>query len=122
MNQAFGRAADRAAAWAGSPWFFLANVALVAGYLVYGVATGFSEGLNLVVTTFLTVTTQLLVILIQATQNREGRASQVKLDALIHGLDGVSDRLIGLERRTVAEIEAEEARLSPDQPNDHGEG
>ena len=97
MTDAFQRAADRASAWAGSPWFFAANLLIVLAYLGVGAVLGFTEGLNLVMTTFLTVVTQLLVVLVQATQNRDGRAIHLKLDELL--------RAVAEARTTVAKAE-----------------
>jgi len=97
MSEAFRDAADRISGWVGTPWFFALNVGVIGAWLVYGLVAGFSDTMQLVMTTGLTVTTQLLVILIQATQNRDGRAVHLKLDELL--------RAVAEARTTVARAE-----------------
>ena len=55
--------------------------------------------------------TFLMVIVIQATQNRDSMATHVKLDELIASLEKAHDKQIGLDRRNDAEIERERERL-----------
>lgn len=107
MTEAFRRAAGVVAGWAGSPWFFALNVAIVGGWLVWGLVAGFSDTMQLVMTTGLTVTTQLLVILIQATQNRDGRALHLKLDEVLRALAEARTDLARAEEMSAEEVERE---------------
>jgi len=69
--------------WAGSHWAFVAAAGIVLAWLVSGPIFGFSDSWQLVINTGTTIITFLIVFLIQATQNRDGRAVQLKLDELI---------------------------------------
>ena len=69
--------------WVGSYWAFVVAVGLVIGWLVTGPLFGFSDSWQLVINTGTTIVTFLMVFLIQATQNRDGKAIQLKLDELI---------------------------------------
>ena len=105
MNEAFRAVAERAAAWAGSAWFFLANLLVVAVWVAWGVAFGFSDTHQLVMTTGLTVTTQLLVVLVQATQNRDGRAIHLKLDEILRATGEARTELARAEEMAEDEVE-----------------
>ena len=69
--------------WADSYWAFVIAVGLVVVWLVTGPLFGFSDSWQLVINTGTTIITLLMVFLIQATQNRDGKAVQLKLDELI---------------------------------------
>jgi low affinity Fe/Cu permease len=105
VNEAFRWVAERAAAWAGSAWFFLANLLIVLVWLAWGVVAGFNDTMQLVMTTGLTVTTQLLVILIQATQNRDGRALHLKLDEILRATSEARTELSQAEDMAEDEVE-----------------
>jgi low affinity Fe/Cu permease len=102
----FQGAAHRVAGWAGSPWFFGANVALVAVWLASGPLFSWGDTWQLVMTTGLTVTTQLLVILIQATQNRDERAIHLKLDEVLRAIATARTELVRAEEMGQDEVEA----------------
>jgi low affinity Fe/Cu permease len=53
----------------------------------------------------LSIVTLLLLPILQATQNRDGAALQAKIDELIKATSEARDGLIGLEKRSEAEIE-----------------
>jgi low affinity Fe/Cu permease len=75
--------AFRSASHLGSHWAFLAAVAVVVMWLVSGPLFRFSDAWQLTINTGTTVVTFLMVFLIQATQNRDAEAIQLKLDELI---------------------------------------
>lgn len=105
MSEAFRRAADKVAQWVGSPGFFLANVALVVAWLALGPVFHWSDTWQLIVTSGLTVTTQLLVILIQNTQNRDGRAIHLKLDEVLRAIGDARTELARAEEMSEDEVE-----------------
>ncbi|HYD16110.1 MAG TPA: low affinity iron permease family protein, partial [Hyphomicrobium sp.] len=79
----------------------------------------YSDTWQLVINTATTVLTFLAVFLIQHTQNRDGRALQLKLDELIRSTEAARNRLIDLEHCTDEELRAlqkefRERRLEPD--------
>jgi low affinity Fe/Cu permease len=53
----------------------------------------------------ISVVTLLLLPILQATQNRDGAALQAKIDELIKATSDARDEMIGLEKRSEAEIE-----------------
>lgn len=115
MTDAFRRFSDAASGWAGSPAFFALNLAAVAVFFGWGFVAGFSDTLQLVMTTGLTIVTQLMVVLIQGSQNRDGRAVHLKLDELLRAVADARTDLAGAEdmaeeqvERAITEIKGED--------------
>lgn len=54
----------------------------------------------------ISVVTLLMLFFLQASQNHDTAALNLKIDALIHALDRADDRLIGIENETDATIAA----------------
>jgi low affinity Fe/Cu permease len=96
----FARATSRLAGRSGT--FSLALV-IVAAWAVSGPLFGYSETWQLTINTFTTIVTFLMVFLIQATQNRESEAIQLKLDELILALDSAHNELLDSENLPEAE-------------------
>ena len=103
----FSRFARGTSHLAGRPAAFAIVLGVVLAWAVSGPVFGFSEAWQLTINTFTTIVTFLMVFLIQATQNRESEAIQLKLDELILALDGARDEVIDSENLT----EAEQLRL-----------
>ena len=82
MSHRFAQLATIAARWFGSPWSFVGHLALVVALVCLWPVLGL-DSMLLVLTTVLTVDTQLLAVLILNTQNRDARATHMKTDALI---------------------------------------
>lgn len=91
--------------YAGKPATFLIAVLLVVIWAVSGPLFGFSDTWQLVINTSTTIITFLMVFLIQNTQNRDTTALQVKLDELIFGLKGASNKIAGAEKLSDEELE-----------------
>jgi low affinity Fe/Cu permease len=66
---------------------------------------GFSDTWQLVVNTGTTIVTFLMVFLIQATQNRDTLALQLKLDELIVATKDARNQIAGIEDAAEDEIE-----------------
>ncbi len=79
---------------------------LIGIWLITGPFFKFSDTWQLVVNTGTTVITYLAVFLIQNTQNRDGKAIQLKLDELIKGVEGARTHLVDLESLSDEELEA----------------
>jgi low affinity Fe/Cu permease len=105
MRDWFRRFSVWAANWLGSPWLFVANVALIIVWLAAGPLFSFSDSWQLVVNTGTTVFTYLAVFLIQNTQNRDAKAMHLKLDELISSVEGARNRLVDLEDLSDDELE-----------------
>ena len=79
----FRKFAHNVADWAGSAWAFIFTLAIVITWVCVGPYFRFSDTWQLVINTASSITTFLMVFLIQNTQNRDTREIHLKLDELI---------------------------------------
>jgi low affinity Fe/Cu permease len=104
LSDLFSKFANQVAWAAGSPITF--GVALLA--LIVWAASGpyfdYSQGWQLLVNTGTTITTFLMVFVIQNSQNRDGLAAQIKLDEIIRAVRGAKNTMIDLECLTDEEL------------------
>jgi low affinity Fe/Cu permease len=114
MSDAFRRFAGRCSVWLGTPLSFALALLLVIVWAATGPVFHFSDSWQLVINTGTTVVTFLMVFLIQATQNRDAQAIQLKLDELIRANRNARNALAGIESCTEEELrhlQAEFAKL-----------
>jgi low affinity Fe/Cu permease len=120
LSDVFSRFASWSADLLGSAGAFVLSTLLTLLWAASGPFFNYSDTWQLIINTATTVLTFLAVFLIQHTQNREGRALQLKLDELIRSSKDARNRLIDLEHCTdeeIKQLQAEFARRSPPKAN-----
>ncbi len=96
--------AHRASEAVGSPVAFGLAVGTIATWAMTGPLFRFSDTWQLVINTGTTVVTFLMVFLIQNTQNREAKATQLKLDELIRVMHAARNQLVDIEDASEQEL------------------
>jgi low affinity Fe/Cu permease len=105
MHEKFRKLAQKIAKAMGNEIAFIAAVIVVFLWAVLGPLFHFSDTWQLVINTSTTIITFLMVFLIQATQNRDARAVQLKLDELIRSTRNARNALSCLEEATEDELD-----------------
>jgi low affinity Fe/Cu permease len=97
VNEFFRKFAHKTAEIVGSPWVFIVAVLIIIIWVVSGPAFGFSDTWQLVINTGTTIITFLMVFLIQNSQNRDAKATHLKLDELLRAVGEARTALVDLE-------------------------
>lgn len=97
MKNVFRIIASKISVWTGSAAAFLGSILIVIIWATTGPLFHYSDTWQLVINTGTTIITFLMVFLIQNTQNRDGKAVQLKLDELIRATKGARAQYVGLE-------------------------
>ncbi|MBX6341739.1 MAG: low affinity iron permease family protein [Thermomicrobiaceae bacterium] len=105
MRAWFEHFASRTSEISGSAWAFILATVVIVVWAMTGPLFGFSDTWQLVINTGTTIVTFLMVFLIQNTQNREAKATQIKLDELIRAVENARNQLIDVEDATGEELE-----------------
>jgi low affinity Fe/Cu permease len=104
MKETFRRFSARISTAAGSAYAFILAFSIVIFWAFTGIPFKFSNTWQLFINTTTTIGTFLMVFLIQNTQNRETKATQLKLDELIRATSA-RDSFIDIEDLTDDELE-----------------
>ena len=104
VHSTFRKVADTASVAVGSSWAFALAVLIVLAWATTGPAFHYSNTWQLIINTGTTVVTFLMVFLIQNTQNREARITQLKLDELIRAVAGARNSLVDMEHMSDEEL------------------
>lgn len=105
MNNLFRKLAQKISIMAGNARTFIAAIVLIAVWLITGPIFDFSNTWQLMINTLTTITTFLMVFLIQNTQNRDSKAMHLKLDELIKVTKAARNKLIEIEEDTDEEMD-----------------
>lgn len=85
--------------------FYIATLTIIV-WAITGPLFKFSDTWQLVINTGTTIVTFLMVFVIQNTQNRDGRAMQLKLDELINASRSARSEFVDVEDLSDAELDA----------------
>ena len=96
-NEWFRKFAHKASEAIGSPWAFFIALLVTIAWAISGPFLGFSDSWQLWINTGTTISTGLIVFLIQNTQNRDAKAMHLKLDELIRAIKDARNELVDLE-------------------------
>lgn len=110
-NDVFHKIAHWTSQTLGNAKAFIIAVCVVIAWAVAGPFFGFSNTWQLFINTTTTILTFLMVFLIQNTQNREARATQLKLDELLRGIKGPRNSFVDLEDLSDEELTQLEAEF-----------
>lgn len=97
--------AEKTSRQMGSPVVFLLALFLIVGWAASGFYLGFNERWQLIINTGTTIATFLMVILIQNTQYREARSTQLKLNELLFGTKNTRDSFVEIEEESDEELD-----------------
>jgi low affinity Fe/Cu permease len=105
MNEWFRKVARSLADAFGSPWAFVVAVILAVLWGVTGPLFRFSDAWQLIANTVTNVVTFLMVFVIQSSQNRDTKETQLKLDELLRAIATARTSLVNLDTLSDDEIE-----------------
>jgi low affinity Fe/Cu permease len=104
ISVSFGKFSNWVAKFTGSPAAFIGSAVIVLVWALTGPVFHYSDTWQLVINTGTTVITFLMVFVIQQSQNKETSAIQIKLNELIAANKNASNRVVGIENLSEAEL------------------
>jgi low affinity Fe/Cu permease len=117
LSQRFHRLAEGTSRALGTPGAFVLALLIVLGWALSGPAFRYDDTWQLTINTGTTIVTFLMVFLIQNTQNRDARATQLKLDELLRAVEKARTSMVNLDElseENLAKLEADFKRLGRD--------
>jgi len=105
MNEIFRKFAHLSAQAVGSPWAFILAVVSIIVWGMAGPRFHYSDTWQLVINTATSLSTFLVVFLIQNTQNRDSKVIHLKLDELIRAVQPARTALVQMEELTDTELD-----------------
>jgi len=111
VSDAFRIFARRSSVMLGSAWAFAGAMLVILVWILTGPTFHFSDTWQLIINTGTTIVTFLMVFLIQNTQNRDAKATQLKLDEVIRALKMARNELVDLEDLSDQDLKKLEAQF-----------
>ncbi|HMJ24300.1 MAG TPA: low affinity iron permease family protein [Pyrinomonadaceae bacterium] len=105
LSQILERFSLKATKATGTSMSFILALSVIIVWGFTGPLFHFSDTWQLVINTGTTIVTFLMVFLIQRAQNKDAQAIHIKLNEIVAGLEGASNRLIDVEDLTEEELE-----------------
>ena len=105
VQEGFRLIARKASSILGSAWAFMVAVTIIVIWGASGHIFHYSDTWQLIINTGTTIVTFLMVFLIQNTQNRDSKTTQLKLDELIRSVDTARNKLIDLDALSDEDLE-----------------
>ena len=103
FQEIFRMFAAKASVATGTGWAFIIAISVIITWAIAGPFFGFSNSWQLFINTGTTIVTLLMIFLLQNTQNRDSKATQIKLDELLRKMKG--DKYLNLEEMPDEKIE-----------------
>jgi low affinity Fe/Cu permease len=109
VHDHFGRFAAWASGQLGSTWAFVGAGTVIVVWAASGPIFHFSDSWMQTMSTGTSLLTFLIVFLTQNSQNRDARATHLKLNELIRAVDKARNQMIDIERLTDDELDEMQA-------------
>ena len=106
MHDLFRKIATHISSLVGTSHAFLIAFTVIIIWAISGSIFNYSNTWQLVINTFTTIITFLMVFLIQNTQNRDAKAVHIKLDELLKGVKGARTSMVDVENLSDTELES----------------
>lgn len=105
LRSVFRYIAEMTSRQMGSPLAFFSALVLIILWATSGFYLGFDDRWQLIINTGTTIATFLMVILIQNTQYREARSTQLKLNEILYGTKNTRDSFMEIEEESDEELD-----------------
>lgn len=105
MRKLFEKFAENVTEWTGSSLAFAVAFGIILVWGVTGPLFGYSDTWQLVINTGTTIVTFLMVFLIQKSQNKDSKATQLKLNELLASNKKANNQMVNVEGFTEEELD-----------------